>query len=62
MYWLKKLQLYEAGKESLYNETWLTDNIIDVAQVLLRKAYHHIGGLEPNPTIYSSKGRVCSNP
>ena len=47
MYLLKKLQLYEADKESLYNGKCLTDNIIDAAQVLLRKAYHHIGGLEP---------------
>ena len=47
MYWLKKLKLHEADKDSLYNGKWLTDNIIDAAQALLRKAYHHIGGLEP---------------
>ena len=47
MYWLKKLKLHEADKDSLYNGKRLTDNIIDAAQALLRKAYHHIGGLEP---------------
>ena len=48
VYWLlKKLQLHEADKESLYNGKWLTNNITDAAQALLRKAYHYIGGLEP---------------
>ena len=45
-YWLKDLQLYEADKQSLNHGKWLTDNIMDAAQALLRKAYPYIGGLE----------------
>ena len=42
----KELQLYEADKQSLSHGKWLTDNIIDAAQALLRNAYPYIGGLE----------------
>ena len=45
-YWMKDLQLYEADKESLDQGKWLTDNIINAAQVLLKKIHPHIGGLE----------------
>ena len=38
--------MYEADKESLDQGKWLTDNIIDAAQVLLKKIHPHIGGLE----------------
>ena len=45
-YWMKDHQLYEADKESLDQGKWLTDNIMDAAQALLKKMHTHIGGLE----------------
>ena len=38
-FWIKDLQLYEADKQSLSDGKWLTDNIIDAAQALLRQAH-----------------------
>ena len=38
--------MYEADKQSLSDGKWLTDNIIDAAQALLRQAHPYIRGLE----------------
>ena len=45
-YWLEDLSLYEADEKYLSDGKWLTDNVIDAAQALLKKAYPYIRGLQ----------------
>ena len=45
-YWLEDLGLYEADEKCLKDGRWLTDNVIDAAQALLKKAHPYVGGLE----------------
>ena len=45
-YWLEDLCLYPADKESISAGKWITDTVVNAAQMLLQKAYPHIGGLQ----------------
>lgn len=45
-YWLEDLGLYEADEKCLSDGRWLTDNVIDAAQALSKKAHSYVGGLE----------------
>lgn len=41
-YWLKDLGLFSRDHTHIFNNEWLTGNVIDAAQTLLK-----IGGLQP---------------
>jgi hypothetical protein len=45
-FWLEDLGLYPADRLCLTNGKWITDNIINACQRLMRNAYPHIRGLE----------------
>jgi len=45
-YWQKNLRLYTSDKEIITGGKWLNDNNIDAGQVLLKKAYPHVDGLQ----------------
>ena len=45
-YWLEDLGLYEADEKCLKDGRWLTDNVTDAAQALLKKAHPYVEGLE----------------
>ena len=47
VYWLTDLKLYPEDEKCLHDGKWLTDNIIDAAQTLLKETYPHVHGLEP---------------
>ena len=43
---MEDLGLYQADKLCLTNGKWITDNVINAAQRMLRTSYPHIGGLQ----------------
>ena len=45
-YWLENLKLHAADKQYLSGGKWLTGNLIDAGQTLLKNAYPQIGGLQ----------------
>ena len=45
-YWIPSLQLLMFDYEALVGGRWLTDNIINAAQKLLKDSYPFIGGLQ----------------
>ena len=54
-YWLPTLQLLLVDYKSLVGGDWLTDNVINAAQKLLKQSYPHVGGLQ-----ITTKGEVLS--
>ena len=45
-YWIKELCLYSEDHTRILNTDWLTDNVIDATQILLKKKYPKMGGLQ----------------
>ena len=45
-YWTKEMQLFVADRQSIVAEEWLTDAVIDAAQVLLKEGFPEMGGLQ----------------
>ena len=54
-YWLPTLQLLMVDYKSLVGGDWLTDNVINAAQKLLKQSYPHVGGLQ-----ITTRGEVLS--
>ena len=53
--WLPSQKLSMDDYHSLKNGDWLTDNLINVAQTILKKSHPHVGGLQT-----TTKGEVLS--
>ena len=45
-YWIEDLNLFQEDEQCLLAGKWLTDNIVDAAHILMKKAYPYVGGLE----------------
>ena len=54
-YWLPTLQLLMVDYKSRVGGDWLTDNVINAAQKLLKQSYPHVGGLQ-----ITTRGEVLS--
>ena len=51
-WWVKDLLLKAEEKKTLLRNDWLSDLHIDAAQILLKKQYPHVDGLQ-NPVLGS---------
>ena len=45
-YWVKSLGLYVSDRQHLLTGEWLSDAVINAAQVLLKKCYPEVRGLQ----------------
>ena len=45
---MKDLALYPGDRDRLAGGDWLTDSIVNAGQLLLKRAYSHVGGLQPS--------------